>query len=91
MGKKQCFGSLYYFFANPEYLDILNIEENKKTLDKICSGLIPPDVGFDIKRVSFNMDLTKDFELEDDLISDLENTVNSKAYKIMGGTSSRGY
>lgn len=53
-------------------------------LDAICSGLIPPDVGFDIKSVSFNMDLTKDFELEDDLISDLENNVNSKAYKIMG-------
>lgn len=65
-------------------MDILDSEENKKILDKICSGLIPPDVGFDIKSVSFNMDLTKDFELEDDLISDLENNVNSKAYKIMG-------
>lgn len=28
-------------------------------LDAICSGLIPPDVGFDIKSVSFNMDLTR--------------------------------
>ena len=72
------------FFVNPEYLEILDTKENKDLLDAICSGLIPPDVGFDIKSVSFNMDLTKDFELEDDLISDLENNVNSKAYKIMG-------
>ena len=83
-GRSNALAAYITFFVNPEYLDILDIEENKKTLDKICSGLIPPDVGFDIKSVSFNMDLTKDFELEDDLISDLENTVNSKAYKIMG-------
>lgn len=72
------------FFVNPEYLEILDTKENKDLLDTICSGLIPPDVGFDIKSVSFHMDLTKDFELEDDLISDLENNVNSKAYKIIG-------
>ena len=83
-GRSNALAAYVTFFVNPEYLDILDSEENKKTLDKICSGLIPPDVGFDIKSVSFNMDLTKDFELEDDLISDLENNVNSKAYKIMG-------
>lgn len=62
---------------------ILDTKENKDLFDTICSGLILPNVGFDIKSVSFHMDLTKDFELEDDLISDLENNVNSKAYKIM--------
>ena len=60
-GRSNALAAYITFFVNPEYLDILDIEENKKTLDKICSGLIPPDVGFD-----------------------LENTVNSKAYKIMG-------
>ncbi len=30
------------------------------------------------------MDLTKDFELEDDLISDLENNVNAITYRIVG-------
>lgn len=83
-GRSDALAAYVTFFVNPEYLEILDTKENKDLLDAICSGLIPPDVGFDIKSVSFNMDLTKDFELEDDLISDLENNVNFKAYKIMG-------
>lgn len=83
-GRSDALAAYVTFFVNPEYLEILDTKENKELLDSICSGLIPPDVGFDIKSVSFNLDLTKDFELEDDLISDLENNVNSKAYKIMG-------
>lgn len=83
-GRSDALATYVTFFVNPEYLEILDTKENKDLLDTICSGLIPPDVGFDIKSVSFHMDLTKDFELEDDLIFDLENNVNSKAYKIMG-------
>ncbi len=83
-GRSDALAAYITFFVNPEYLDILDSEENKNLLDKICSELIPPDVGFDVKSVSFTMDLTKDFELEDDLISDLENNVNSRVYKIMG-------
>lgn len=83
-GRSDALAAYVTFFVNPEYLEILDTKENKDLLDTICSGLIPPDVGFDIKSISFNMDLTKDFELEDDLIFDLENNVNSKAYKIMG-------
>lgn len=83
-GRSDALAAYVTFFVNPEYLEILDTKENKDLLDAICSGLIPPDVGFDIKSVSFNMNLTKDFELEDDLISDLENNVNSKVYKIMG-------
>lgn len=83
-GRSNALAAYVTFFVNPEYLEILDTKENKDLLDTICSGLIPPDVGFDIKSVSFHIDLTKDFELEDDLISDLENNVNSKAYKIMG-------
>lgn len=83
-GRSDALAAYVTFFVNPEYLEILDTKENKDLLDVICSGLIPPDVGFDIKSVSFNMDLTKDFELEDDLISDLENNVNSKVYKIIG-------
>lgn len=83
-GRSDALAAYVTFFVNSEYLEILDTKENKDLLDTICSGLIPPDVGFDIKSVSFHMDLTKEFELEDDLISDLENNVNSKAYKIMG-------
>lgn len=83
-GRSDALAAYVTFFVNPEYLEILDTKENKESLDRICSGLIPPAVGFDIKRVSFNMDLTKDFELEDDLIADLENNVNSLTYKIIG-------
>lgn len=83
-GRSDALAAYVTFFVNPEYLEILDTKENKDLLDSICSELIPPDVGFDVKSVSFTIDLTKDFELEDDLIFDLENNVNSKAYKIMG-------
>ncbi len=83
-GRSNALAAFVTFFVNPEYLEVLDTDENKKLLDNICSELIPPDVGFDIKSVSFTMDLTKDFELEDDLIADLENNINSRAYKIMG-------
>lgn len=83
-GRSNALAAYITFFVNPEYLDILNTNENKTTLNSICSGLIPPDVGFDVKSVSFNMDLTKDFELEDNLIADLEKNVNTISYKIIG-------
>jgi hypothetical protein len=83
-GRSNALAAYITFFVNPEYLDILDTDENKTTLESICRGLIPPDVGFDVKSVSFNMDLTKDFELEDDLIADLEKNVNTISYKIIG-------
>lgn len=83
-GRSDAYAAYITFFVNPEYLEVLDTEENKNLLDSICSELIPADVGFDVKSVSFTMDLTKDFELEDDLISDLENNINSKVHKIVG-------
>lgn len=82
-GRSDALAAYVIFFVNPEYLEILDSDENKNLLEKICSELIPPDVGFDVESVSFTMDLTKDFELEDDLISDLENNVNSRIHKIV--------
>lgn len=83
-GRSNALATYISFFVNPEYLDILDTDENRRTLSSICSNLIPPDVGYDVKSVSFNMDLTKDFELEDDLIADLEKNVNTISYKIIG-------
>lgn len=37
-GRSNALAAYITFFVNPEYLDILDSEENKKTLDKICSG-----------------------------------------------------
>lgn len=83
-GRSNALAASVIFLVNPEYLEILEIKENKDILVDICSNLIPPDVGFDVKRVSFIIDLTKDFELEDDLIADLENNVNMIFYKVIG-------
>ncbi len=83
-GRSDALAAYITFFVNPEYLDILETDENRQILNSICSHLIPPDVGFDVKSVSFSMDLTKDFELEDDLIADLEKNVNLISYKVIG-------
>ncbi len=82
-GRNDALAAYITFFVNPNYLDYLNTEENKKVLEKICTALIPSNVGFDIKSVSFSMDLTKDFELEDDLIADLEHNANLISHKII--------
>lgn len=83
-GRSDALAAYITFFVNPDYLDILDTQRNKDILDKICSNLIPPDVGFDVKSISFTMDLTKDFELEDDLIADLEKNVNTISYRVIG-------
>jgi hypothetical protein len=83
-GRSDALATYITFFVNPDYLDVLDKVENKNLLARICDGLIPPDVGFDVKNVFFNMDLTKDFEVEDDLIADLENNVNAITYRIVG-------
>lgn len=83
-GRSDAMAAYVTFFVNPNYLDALDCDDTKNLLNRICSGLIPPDVGYDIKSVSFSMDLTKDFEVEDDLIADLENNVNSLAFRIIG-------
>jgi hypothetical protein len=83
-GRSDALAVYVTFFINPEYLDIIDCKENRDILSTICSNLIPSDVGFDLKSVSFTMDLTKDFDLEDDLIADLEKKTNSISYKIIG-------
>lgn len=83
-GRSDALAAYITFFVNPEYLDVLETDENRQILNSICSHLIPPNVGFDVKSVSFSMDLTKDFELEDDLIADLEKNSNLIFYKVIG-------
>jgi hypothetical protein len=41
-------------------------------LIEIIDNLIPANVGFDVKDISYAVDLTKEFNLEDDLLIDLE-------------------
>lgn len=56
-------------------LNIQLMEENvkyKKILIEIIDNLIPANVGFDVKDISYAVDLTKEFNLEDDLLIDLE-------------------
>lgn len=83
-GRNDALATYITLLVNPNYLDVLDSEENKNLLTRICDGLIPADVGYDVKNVYFNMDLTKDFEAEDDLVADLENNVNALTYRIVG-------
>lgn len=58
------------FYVNPANIDFLDTPDIKRKLADICDDLIPVNVGFDVKDAYFKLDLTKDFELEDDLILD---------------------
>lgn len=71
------------FYVNPQNISILDTDENKSVLESVCDKLIPSNVGFDVKGVSFTIDLTKEFELEDDLILDLEKNTNSIASNVL--------
>jgi hypothetical protein len=82
-GRWNAYATYITFYVNPANIDLLDVEETKSLLIGICDALIPPDVGFDIKSVSFTLDLTKDFELEDDLILDLEKNINSVSAKTI--------
>ena len=50
----------------------------------ICNKLIPAEVGYDVNSVSFTIDLVKDYDLEDDLILDLEEKTNRISSRIIG-------
>lgn len=82
-GRHDAMSTYITFYVNPKNIDILDVEENKSMLKHICNKLIPANVGFDVKSVSFSLDLTKDFEIEDDLILDLEKNSNNIASKIL--------
>lgn len=71
------------FYVNPANIDFLDTPDIKQKLADICDGLIPVNVGFDVKEAYFKLDLSKDFELEDDLILDLEKNTNSISARIM--------
>ncbi|WP_270567715.1 Swt1 family HEPN domain-containing protein [Clostridium beijerinckii] len=72
------------FLINPVNIDYLDTDEVKNELVSICNKLIPAEVGYDVKSVSFTIDLVKDYDLEDDLILDLEEKTNRISSKIIG-------
>lgn len=82
-GRHDALSAYITFYVNPQNIDILDVEENKSLLKSICDKLIPSNVGFDVKSISFTIDLTRDFEIEDDLILDLEKNTNNISSKIL--------
>jgi hypothetical protein len=71
------------FLVNPVNIDYLDTEDVKTELLNICDKLIPAEVGYDIKSIAFTIDLSKDYDLEDDLILDLEQQSNRISSKII--------
>lgn len=71
------------FYVNLANIDFLDTPDIKRKLADICNDLIPVNVGFDVKDAYFKLDLTKDFELEDNLILDLQQNTNSISARII--------
>ncbi|EPB9414287.1 hypothetical protein ACV30Q_13965 [Clostridium perfringens] len=67
-GRWNAMSAYIKFYVNPQNKKMLDTDENREILENICNELIPANVGFDVKGVSFIIDLSKDFEIEDDLI-----------------------
>lgn len=82
-GRNDALAAYINFYVNPEYLELLENDETKGFLRVICHKLIPDYVGYDVKSVSFIMDLTKDYTIEDDLIADLEKQTERISYKVL--------
>lgn len=71
-GRSDAMATSIYLYVNPVNIEGLDNDENKELLRSMCDKLIPAEVGFDVKRIIIEIDLKKDFEVEDDLITDLE-------------------
>lgn len=82
-GRPNALATSISFYINPVNIDGLDTKENKGLLKSISDSLIPAEVGFDVKRVIIEIDLTKDFEMEDDLITDLEKQSDRVSGKIL--------
>ena len=82
-GRWDALSAYINFYVNPQNKKLLDTDNTKDILKGVCSELIPVNVGYDVKGVSFTIDLTKDFEVEDDLILDLEKNTNSIASNIL--------
>ena len=82
-GRWNAMSAYINFYVNPQNKKLLDTDNTKDILESVCRGLIPANVGYDVKGVSFTIDLTKGFEIEDDLIIDLEKNTNSIASNIL--------
>lgn len=71
-GRSDAYGVSVLLYVNPIHFESLDNDKVKENIRRICDRLIPAEVGYDIKRVTINIDLSIDFELEDDLVLDLE-------------------
>ena len=75
-GRSDASAAFVNFYVHPQYLDQLESMDIEEELRQICHKLIPDYVGFDVKSVSFIMDLSKELDLEDDILTDLERQIN---------------
>lgn len=82
-GRSDAMAAYITFYVNPINLQSLEESDIGEKLVNICDKLIPDYVGFDVKTVAFEMDLTKDFDLEGDLITDLEKQSDRLSGKIL--------
>lgn len=70
-GRSDAMGVHVKLYVNPNNIETLNTEDNKEIIINICDDLIPAEVGFDVKSVRFITDINGDYDLDRNLINDL--------------------
>ncbi|WP_202710322.1 Swt1 family HEPN domain-containing protein [Sporosalibacterium faouarense] len=75
-GRSDASAAFVNFYVHPQHIEQLENMDISEELRKICHKLIPDYVGFDVKNISFTMDLSKELDFEDDVLSDLEKQVD---------------
>ncbi|HBZ6637587.1 TPA: hypothetical protein MMJ96_003047 [Clostridium botulinum] len=71
------------FSVNPNNINSLEKSEITNKLKTICDKLIDPKCGFDVKGINYIPDLSKEWDLEDDLSIELEGKSKNISTKVL--------
>ena len=71
------------FSVNPNNINSLEKSELTAKLKIICDKLIDPKCGFDVKGINYIPDLSKEWDLEDDLSIELEGKSKNISTKVL--------
>jgi len=82
-GRWNALAAYIQIYVNPDNIEILNENTIKDEIKSICDYVIPANVGYDIKDVSFYPDYSIEHEVEEDLVEDLVKTSKSLSKRII--------
>lgn len=82
-GRWNALGLYVKFHINPNYIELIDNEENRRLLLDTCDSLMDSNAGYDVKVVEFITDIHGDYDLENDLIEDLNNKADFLSESII--------